>query len=140
MANYRKKRRNKFNNVRCEFDGLKFDSKKEMERYKFLLEKKAEGVIYDLVVHPRFPFILPDGRKVLIKGEKRNTCARYTADFSYYLSKDGPFKAKEGRYVVEDMKSPATAKEGQFKLRRAVFELIYGVDLELVYKVSEWKW
>lgn len=102
-----------------------------MERYKFLLEKQSVGEIRDLEVHPRFPFIDSDDRPILIKGEKRNTTARYTADFSYYLTRDG-------EWVVEDIKSPATAKEGQFKLRRAVFEYLYGVDLSVVYKVKEW--
>lgn len=139
MANFRR-RRNKFNNTRCEFEGLKFDSKRELERYKFLREKESRGEIRGLEVHPRFPFIDADDKPILIKGEKRNTTARYTADFSYYLNaKDGSV-ATDGHYVVEDIKSPATAKEGQFKLRRAVFEYLYGIDLEIVYKVKEWKW
>lgn len=132
MANYRR-RRNKFNNVRCEMNGIKFDSVKEMERYKFLREKECNGEIRDLVVHPRFPFQDSKGAVILIKGDKRNTVARYTADFEYVLAKDG-------KRVIEDIKSPATAKEGQFKLRRAVFEYLYGVDLEIVFKVKEWKW
>lgn len=130
MGNYKGKRRSKFNNTRCEFDGLKFDSKKELERWKFLRGCELSGEIYDLKLHPRFPFVFEDGRKVLIKGDKRNTVARFSGDFSYY-------KALTDEYVVEDVKSPATARDGQFKLRRAIFELIYGVDLRIVYKTKE---
>lgn len=136
MANYRKKRKNKFNNTRCEFNGLKFHSIKEMNRYKFLLELERNGVIRDLACQPRFPFIFEDGRRILIKGEKRNTTARYSADFSYYLAKDGA-RAKEGSFIVEDIKSPATASDGQFKLRIAIVKLIYDVDVQVVYKISE---
>lgn len=137
MANWRRKRSNKFNNKRCEFDGLKFDSKKELERYKVLRALECSGDIRDLVVHPRFPFEFPDGGKIVIKGEKRNTTARYTADFSYYIAKDGVFGAKEGAFIVEDVKSSFTAKQSEFKLRRAIFEYIYGVDLKIVTKIRE---
>lgn len=127
------KRRGKFNNTRCEFDGKKFDSKKEMERYKFLMLKEEAGEIEGLFVHPCFSFADKNGDRIVIKGEKRNTTARYTADFQYILTRDG-------RKVIEDVKSKPTAKDGGFKLRRALFEYLYGVDLELVFKPDEWKW
>lgn len=121
-----RKRRLKYGNKRVEYDGIKFDSKVEMERYKVLKRFEEAGLIEGLVCHPRFPFEMDDGRRVVIRSEHRNTLARYTADFEYYKL---PGRVR----VVEDVKNPYTAKEGGFKLRRAVFEMIYGLELRIVF-------
>lgn len=132
------KRRSKYNNTKVQYEGLKFDSKVELERYKYLRELEVLGEIEDLAVHPRFPLTLPGGIPVMIKGAKRKTHSRYVPDFSYYLSMDG-MGAKEGTFIVEDVKGVPTAREGYFKLKRAIFEAIYGVEVVLVFrKRGEW--
>lgn len=119
----------KYGNTRIEFEDIKFDSKIELARYRYLRGLELRGEITGLLVHPRYLLELGDGRKVLIRSATRSTVARYTPDFEYIVAKDG-------RRVVEDVKSPYLAKDGHFKLRRAVFEMIYGVEVAIVLKAE----
>jgi len=72
--------RNKFHAQRCEFDGMKFDSKAEMARYGELRYLEMSGHISALELQP--VFLLPGG-------------IRYKADFRY---------VEDGQTVVEDVK------------------------------------
>ena len=131
--------KNKYNNKRQEFAGLKFDSGIELRRYQFLLGLQEAGLIEELAVHPRFPLTLPNGVPVLIKGAVKKTHSRYVPDFTYYLCAREGCEAREGLFVVEDVKSVPTAREGYFKLKRALFEALYGVEVTLVFwKKGEW--
>lgn len=51
------KRINKYNNKKVEFQGIKFDSKKEMERYILLKEKEKTGELYDLELQKSFEVV-----------------------------------------------------------------------------------
>lgn len=118
MKPYRLKYRNK----RCSFDGYSFDSLKEKKRYIELRAMEKQGFISHLKVHPRYPLILPDGTPVVIRGQKRKTRARYTADFTYL---------KNDQEIVEDVKSIATMTEAS-KLRMAIFEALYKIEVTIV--------
>ncbi|TXH46394.1 MAG: DUF1064 domain-containing protein, partial [Desulfurellales bacterium] len=74
------KGRNKYGAIRCEFAGLKFDSKAEMAHYGELRLLQMTGSISDLKHHP--VLILPAGVK-------------YEADFQY---------VENGRTVIVDVK------------------------------------
>ena len=43
-----RKRRVKYHNVKCEYNGLKFDSKTEMEYYKYLLGLQEKGIVKEI--------------------------------------------------------------------------------------------
>ena len=60
---YRKPRRNKYNNKRCQLNGIHFDSLKERDYYIALKEREKHGEIANLDIHPRWP-ILINGIKV----------------------------------------------------------------------------
>lgn len=108
------KTKSKYGNHKCTFDGLSFDSKKELKRYHLLKLFENKGIIKNLIVHPKYQLVLPDGTPLVIKSDKRNTKATYSADFSY-LNQDGEL-------IIEDVKSPYLAKDKYFKLKRAIFE------------------
>lgn len=74
------KGKNKFNAVRCEFNGIRFDSKAEMRRYGDLRLLELTGAITDLKPKPTFQ--LPGNVK-------------YIADFGY---------TENGQAVIEDVK------------------------------------
>lgn len=116
--------RRKYNNVKCHYNGITFDSKKELARYKELRELERIGIISQLEVHKSFKLILPNGKPVIIRGLKKNTTARFLPDFVY--------KDQFGKTVVEDVKSPITAKEKYFRLKKAIFEAIYGLEVRIV--------
>ena len=49
--------RNKYGNKKCQYNGIVFDSKHEMERYKELLLLQRAGEIEDLKLQERFELI-----------------------------------------------------------------------------------
>lgn len=116
-------RRRKYGNTKCTYNGIKFDSKAELNRFHDLKSLERRGLISGLKVHPKWDLEF-SGNPLIIKGEKRKTKATYTADFSYWLA--------DGTQIVEDIKSPITANEYAFKLKRAVWEAMTGMSLEVI--------
>ena len=100
----------KYRNVKTVVDGIKFDSKKEANRYCELLILERAGWIKDLKIHPRFT-LLPAYEK---KGVKYRSLV-YIADFSYY-------DTREKNNIVEDVKGYITK---EFKLKQKMFNYFY---------------
>lgn len=84
-------KRNKFNAVRCEFNGIHFDSKAEMRRYGELRTLELGGQIGNLAVHPTLD---------LYAGVK------YKPDFMY---------TENGQTIVEDVKGGKATQLESFK-------------------------
>lgn len=79
---------NKYRAVKTWVGDIRFDSRREAERYKVLKLLEKAGKIRGLELQPKFP--------LLVKGERVGT---YTADFEY-LEEDGG----EWLTVIEDCK------------------------------------
>lgn len=101
-----KRRGNKYNNQKVELDGHKFDSQKEMRRYAELKLLQEAGEISHLSLQE--PFVLQPAFRDS-KGNKQQAI-KYVADFCYLT--------KEGEYVIEDVKSPATRKNPVYRLKK----------------------
>jgi hypothetical protein len=84
----------KYRNTKCESEGIKFDSKREMARWHDLVQMQARGEISELEL--QVPFILAE--PVVIAGRKR-PALRYVADFVY---------ERDGKTVIEDVKGRIT--------------------------------
>ncbi|MGU7784906.1 DUF1064 domain-containing protein [Burkholderia sp. PU8-34] len=84
----------KYRNVRCEHDGIKFDSLRERDRWIHLSRCQAAGEICEL--ERQVVFVLAD--PVVINGKKR-PALRYIADFVY---------ERNGETVIEDVKGRVT--------------------------------
>lgn len=117
------KPKNKFNAVKKTIDGIKFDSTRESKRYEELRLAERAGRIKDLEVQPVFILV----KSVKFKGDKKTTPAmRYTADFRYYdIEKD--------EVVVEDVKSKATAKLTDYRMRRHMMLAFHGIEILETY-------
>lgn len=103
----------KFRNIKAEYNGRVFASRKEMRRAVTLDWMEKIGIIRDL--EKQHTFVLQEGY-VNNKGEKiRPIC--YIADFVY-------FSNEEKRWTVEDVKSPATRTE-VYRLKKKLFEKKY---------------
>lgn len=92
-----------------------FDSRKEYRRFEQLYSLLKKGKIKDLVLQPEYVLLEPfeyDGIKE--RGVK------YIADFRYTLN---------GKTIVEDVKSAATAKDKTYRVKRKWFLSKYGKDL-----------
>jgi len=112
--NLKPKKRNKFNACKVVYDGHKFDSKAECSRYVNLQEWQEAGAISRLKVHPKY--------RLAVNGELIKI---YTADFRYIDN-------KTRKMVVEDVKSPATARLYAFVMTRKLFKAIYGFEITII--------
>ena len=96
----------KFGNIPAEYDGIRFDSQREMARYAALKLLEKGGMIRDLRRQVRIPL---HGRDGPLRFPSKRT-AVYVADFVY-------FDIPKGVEVIEDSKGFETA---EFKLKRAI--------------------
>ena len=105
---------NKYKAKKTEIDGIKFDSKREMNRYceLKLLEKAKE--ISHLELQPKF--LLIDGFRY--KGKKIQAM-NYIADFQYI--------EKDGTEVVEDVKG---FKTKEYNIKKKLFLHKYGARFD----------
>lgn len=100
--------KNKYNAKKTIVDGIKFDSKKEAERYKELRMLEDHYIINGLKTQVSFP---------LIKKSKYGREIVYKADFVYY---------ENGKMVVEDTKGYRTPI---YKLKRRILAEWYGIEI-----------
>lgn len=105
-------KRLKYGNKKHTYDGHKFDSLKEVDRYVILARRLKRGVITDLKLHERFNLIVND---ILICG--------YVADFVYTIG---------DRLVVEDVKVGAT-KTRLYILKKKLMKACLGIDIVEVH-------
>ena len=114
---------NKYSNKKVEFNGIKFDSKKEMRRYKELLLLQRAKKINFLELQPKF--LLQE--KFKYKG-KTERAIYYIADFKYLRD--------DGKVVVEDVKGVETQvfklKAKMFKKQYPQYEFIVGWEMTLI--------
>lgn len=97
----------KYRNVKVEFEGMKFDSKKELRCWQELKLREKAGEIRELQRQVVFSLDV-NGKHI----------GRFTADFTWRdVSTLLP--------VVADCKSPATRKEAAYSLRKRIFEAQY---------------
>ena len=98
--------RHKYNAVRTEADGIKFDSKAEARYYGNLKLKQHAGIV--LFFLRQVPFHLPGG-------------VVYRCDFQEFHS--------DGSVHFVDVKGMETS---EFKIKKKLVESIYPVEIEIV--------
>lgn len=103
MGTYRK-----YNNKKCEVDGIKFDSKREAERYLELKIMERAGAITALVLQPKYE-LTPKFKK----NGKTYRAMYYIADFEYIENE---------QKVAEDLKG---FKTDVYKIKSKLFEYLY---------------
>lgn len=106
----------KFGNKRCIYNGIKFDSLAEKDRYIELLALEQAGKISGLKVHGKeLTYSLVSSFKYqTFTGEIRTHRAiTYIPDFGYFIN---------GKWVIEDVKGLIT---DVFKIKHKLFSLKY---------------
>ena len=94
----------KYRNKKVILDGFKFDSKKEAKRYRELVLLQKANIISDLTLQPKFEL-----QKKFTSNQGINyRSINYIADFSYI---------ENGDKIVEDVKSPITAKNPDYRMK-----------------------
>lgn len=103
------KRHSKYGNVHCEFDGLRFASKAELNRYADLRLLQLTGAISNLTTQPVFQ----------LTGK-----VKYIADFQY---------VENGRTICEDVKGGNGTVTAVFRVKwKQVRELYPSVEFRLI--------
>ena len=97
--------KNKYHNTKVIHNGIKFDSKKERDRYITLKQLEEARIIKELELQPKF--LLLD---TIHYKSKTYPKTYYKADFKY-------FDNENGKYIIEDIKSPITAKDKVYRLK-----------------------
>lgn len=97
----------KYGNIKVSYDGLRFDSKKECERYKLLKILEKKGHIQDLKTQVKYAF------------EYNNVkIGKYIADFTY---------TESGKFIVEDVKGVRTPL---YKFKAKLLKAFHGIEIK----------
>ena len=110
------KPRSKYGNQKVEVNGIKYDSKKEAKRASELESLERLGLIGKLERQKKF--ILQPSFKFLGKNIREIS---YVADFVY---------CENGRWVVEDVKSPITRKNHVYAIKKKMMMYIHGIEIK----------
>ena len=105
----------KYHNTKVIYNGIKFDSKKERDRYIQLKQLHSLGIIESIELQKKF--LLQEGY-TNAKGKKIRPIY-YIADFYYYDYIDN-------KWVVEDTKGVRT---DVYKLKKKLFEYKYNLTI-----------
>jgi hypothetical protein len=100
----------KYHNRKTLFQGVRFDSQKEADRYRDLLLLERAGEIRHIELQPRYD--------LAVNGHKLGF---YRADFRYEI-------VGTGKTVVEDVKSPAT-RTPVYVLKSKLVKALHGVEI-----------
>lgn len=101
----------KYRNIKVMYKGIKFDSKKEFERYLILEDMYKKGKIKDLKL--QVPYTLIDKSCF-------GNAVKYVADFVY---------KKDDQIVVEDVKG---FKTPVYRLKKRILAERYGIEIKEV--------
>lgn len=113
-------KKSKYHNTKVEYNGIKFDSVKEMKHYQLLEYQKKIGEIKELKL--QVPYELIPTYKINGKTIRKTT---YVADFVYYDTRDN-------KTHIIDVKSSFTRKNEVYRIKKKLFEYRYGIEIEEV--------
>lgn len=127
---------NKYGNKKVEYDGLKFDSKKEKDRYIFLKAQEMLGNIQDLQLQVKYELIPAIKEEYVehlktkdrVKTRTVQLAITYTCDFQYY---------KNGELVIEDVKSSPKMLAKEYVLKKKILFALKGLKITEVYKPTQ---
>lgn len=124
-------KKNKYNAKKVEYDGLLFDSQKEVLRYKELSLLRSEGIISNLQRQVKY-ILIPTQREPAVLGPRgglkqgkllENECS-YIADFVYTVN-------ETGEMVVEDVKGYQKGEAYKvFTIKRKLMLFVYGIQIK----------
>jgi hypothetical protein len=100
------KKKSKYKNKKIVFNGIKFDSIKEKNRYIELKLLEKNNIISGLKLQPAF--LLQESFNC---GKATHRAIKYVADFEY-------FNIKEGKIIIEDVKGHKTEV---YKIKKKLF-------------------
>ena len=116
-----KVRANKHRAVKREYNGMTFDSGRELKRWQELELMQKTGKIIHLVRQVPFELAPP-----VVLGGRKKPAIRYVADFAYWTATGCP------AFIVEDAKSPHLRNNPVFRIKMHLLKLEHGIEVILV--------
>ena len=116
---YRTREPTKYGNRKVFYNGICFDSKREMMRYQELRMLEKAGEIRDLQLQVRYGL----SPSQYVNGKLKERAINYVADFTY--------RDKDNNLVVEDVKSEATKTE-LYVAKRKMMLYFHGIIIHEV--------
>lgn len=111
-----KAKKSKYGNEKVTVNGMVIDSKKEARRYEELMVMLERGEIEDLKLQNTFTlqnaYTTPEGKRI--------RAITYKADFTYY---------KDGKFIVEDVKSPVTRKKPDYRMKVKMMQNVFKIEV-----------
>ena len=106
----------KYRNEKVVLDGIKFDSRREADRYAHLKFLKRLGEIEKLELQKKFVLVPAQRNKA---GKVTERAITYRADFYY-------FDKRQGKWVVEDAKG---VKTDVYKMKKKLMLSVHGLEI-----------
>lgn len=137
----KQQKKSKYRNEVCEYKGIKFDSKKEMERYIFLSSLQERGEISNLQHHCQIEIVphivgykevekkIKNSTKIVKKEYVIQKAINYEPDFTYL--------DKNGNFHIEDVKGSKKTLTKVFQLKRKLLRAINGIEVEEIYTPAQ---
>jgi len=107
---------NKYNNKKCEYNGINFDSQMELKFYLHLLELQKDGIVREIHLQPVYELL---GAYEI--EEKKVRAIKYKADFKVIYT--------DGHEEVIDIKGFTTT---DFLIKKKLFEYKYKIPLHCI--------
>lgn len=122
---YIKGSKTKYHSTKVEFEGITFDSRRELKRWRDLKAKEDAGEIFDLQRQVKF-VLIPAIHEPDIIGPRggRKPGKLIERECSYYA--DFVYKDAHGRQIVEDTKGMRTA---DYIIKRKLLLYIHGIQI-----------
>lgn len=120
-GNFYNTSKSKYKSERVQCDGIKFDSKRECNRYIELRNLERLGEIRDLQLQVKYPLAKVIGGTDYMVRTPTGRCMSYFADFVYY-------DKRRKKQVVEDVKGFDTKVSA---IKRAIVKMFYDIDVEI---------
>lgn len=118
------KRTNKFNNVKVEIEGKKFDSTKEGRVYSDLSWQKEQKIIFDFKCQVEFPLV------EAVKGKIRNYQKKsYVADFVIYDEVGDIVEVIDVKPDKDKKQKNRLSRTAKYGLSIHLFYLKYGIEV-----------
>lgn len=122
----------KYGNKKVEYNGLRFDSKKEMKRYIVLKDAEQKGVISDLQTQVKYELVPAVKEEYIehlktkdkIKTRTLQLPISYTCDFQY---------VKNGEIIIEDVKASPKMLPKEFVLKEKLMFALKGLTIKRVF-------
>lgn len=121
--------RSKYHNKKVTFDGIEFDSKKEMYRYIRLKSMQEEGLISELRLQVPYELIPAIYEEEIVKLKTKTKVVKRCAQKAVKYVADFVYKDHYGYEVVEDSKGLHTK---EYLLKKKMMRAFLGITIKEV--------